>query len=179
MALIICPECGGKVSDKAACCIHCGYPIKQETVNCMSYNLVMVKNPKREDRIKIIGTVRNIITDLSVKEAIDKTESAPSIILSGLREDNANLILNKMSDIDAVVIQPDTNHPIDARLNGIIDEKERGIKYIDNSPVVCPKCGSTQIVMQKVNYGLTLTLLGSNVVENICQKCGHRWRPGK
>lgn len=27
MALIKCPECGRDVSDKAAVCIHCGYPI--------------------------------------------------------------------------------------------------------------------------------------------------------
>ncbi len=29
MALIKCPECGKEVSDKAAVCIHCGYPLKQ------------------------------------------------------------------------------------------------------------------------------------------------------
>lgn len=28
MALIKCPECGGKVSDRAENCIHCGYPIR-------------------------------------------------------------------------------------------------------------------------------------------------------
>lgn len=27
MALIKCPECGKKVSEKANACIHCGYPI--------------------------------------------------------------------------------------------------------------------------------------------------------
>ena len=27
MALIKCPECGKEVSDKAAQCIHCGYPL--------------------------------------------------------------------------------------------------------------------------------------------------------
>lgn len=27
MALIMCPECGGKVSDKAPQCIHCGFPL--------------------------------------------------------------------------------------------------------------------------------------------------------
>lgn len=27
MALIECPECGGKVSDRAAACPHCAYPI--------------------------------------------------------------------------------------------------------------------------------------------------------
>lgn len=29
MALITCPECGGKISDKAETCIHCGYPLKK------------------------------------------------------------------------------------------------------------------------------------------------------
>ena len=31
MALIVCPECGKEVSDKAETCIHCGYPIAKET----------------------------------------------------------------------------------------------------------------------------------------------------
>ena len=29
MALINCPECGEKISDKSKNCIHCGYPIEQ------------------------------------------------------------------------------------------------------------------------------------------------------
>ena len=31
MALIICPECGKQVSDQSSQCIHCGYPLKQNT----------------------------------------------------------------------------------------------------------------------------------------------------
>ena len=30
MALINCPECGRRVSDKALSCVHCGYPLKAE-----------------------------------------------------------------------------------------------------------------------------------------------------
>ena len=30
MALIICPECGREISDKAKVCIHCGYPFDEE-----------------------------------------------------------------------------------------------------------------------------------------------------
>lgn len=30
MALIKCPECGKKVSDKANACIHCGYPLNEQ-----------------------------------------------------------------------------------------------------------------------------------------------------
>jgi len=40
MALIECPECGGKVSDKAPACIHCGYPLqepKEEQVQQIQY----------------------------------------------------------------------------------------------------------------------------------------------
>ena len=29
MALMLCPECGGQVSDKAHTCPHCGYPIEE------------------------------------------------------------------------------------------------------------------------------------------------------
>ena len=29
MALVECKECGGKVSDKAAACPHCGSPVRQ------------------------------------------------------------------------------------------------------------------------------------------------------
>lgn len=29
MAIIMCPECGKNVSDKAAACIHCGYPLQK------------------------------------------------------------------------------------------------------------------------------------------------------
>lgn len=31
MALINCPECGQEVSDQAPVCIHCGYPLNEET----------------------------------------------------------------------------------------------------------------------------------------------------
>ena len=39
MALIICPECGKEISDKAECCIHCGYPLGE-----------MNEEPEKEDR---------------------------------------------------------------------------------------------------------------------------------
>lgn len=36
MALIKCPDCGEKVSDKASACIHCGCPIHKEIrISCL------------------------------------------------------------------------------------------------------------------------------------------------
>ena len=39
MALIECPECGGKVSDKAPACIHCGYPLQEPKEEQVQYRL--------------------------------------------------------------------------------------------------------------------------------------------
>ena len=33
MALINCPECGNKISDKALSCPQCGFPIIQQKIN--------------------------------------------------------------------------------------------------------------------------------------------------
>ncbi len=37
MALINCPECGKEISDKSKACIHCGYPLGEETDNSVVY----------------------------------------------------------------------------------------------------------------------------------------------
>lgn len=49
MALIKCPECRNKVSDKAENCIHCGYPINSnmiviEKINGLDYDISFVKD---------------------------------------------------------------------------------------------------------------------------------------
>ena len=38
MALIVCPECGKEISDKAPACIHCGYPLNYMDSNKVSEN---------------------------------------------------------------------------------------------------------------------------------------------
>ena len=35
MALIKCPECGTEVSDKASCCVKCGYPINKPILSAV------------------------------------------------------------------------------------------------------------------------------------------------
>lgn len=44
----------------------------------------------------------------------------------------------------------------------------------------CPKCGSTSIVPEKRGYDIMWGFLGSErIVYNVCQKCGHKWKPGR
>ena len=59
MALIECPECGKKVSDKANACIHCGYPLNEqkEDVGITDFHL---RKTSLIDEDTIIGEIRKI-----------------------------------------------------------------------------------------------------------------------
>lgn len=46
MALIICDECGGSVSDKASVCPHCGFPMRRETTVPVEKTLKTLKAQK-------------------------------------------------------------------------------------------------------------------------------------
>lgn len=186
MSLITCPECGKQVSDKAPACIHCGYPLS--STSC--YKIILDRLPDKntykgvnsDEYVAAAVCIKRSLKELSnytLAEASRIIRKCPCIIFDGLSEENADALVKKFTDVGAVVEKQSSTAELDKRLNRVIDEQERGIAPDPNAPVMCPKCGSTQIGMHKVNYGLTLTLLGSNVMENVCQKCGHRWRPGK
>lgn len=41
----------------------------------------------------------------------------------------------------------------------------------------CPKCGSTYISTVNRGYSLVWGFIGSGNAMNVCQKCGHKWKP--
>jgi ribosomal protein L37E len=47
MALVVCPECGKEISDKAKSCPNCGY--------VMNEKIGYVKNPYKGKKITIVG----------------------------------------------------------------------------------------------------------------------------
>ena len=55
MALISCPECGGKVSSTASTCPHCGYVFSEEEKEKLINNKKYIINIKRVGRV--IGKV--------------------------------------------------------------------------------------------------------------------------
>ena len=67
--LIVCPECGGKISDKADVCIHCGFPIektKTENYVCVidnkPYNFFVIFNNIKNNapRGMVINSIYNL-----------------------------------------------------------------------------------------------------------------------
>lgn len=53
-------------------------------------------------------------------------------------------------------------------------------KQVMSTPpqVCCPKCGSASIATTNRGYSLLTGFLGSNKKVNVCQACGHQWKPG-
>ena len=44
--------------------------------------------------------------------------------------------------------------------------------------VRCPRCGSTSVTTEEQGYGL-FGWIGASQKKNLCQKCGHKWWPGR
>lgn len=79
MAILICPECNGRVYDKSDVCIHCGYPIKDligdqiqkyTTINGVKYNVTNLVNI-------ITSPDYNVVRDNIVSEIVSKEFDIP------------------------------------------------------------------------------------------------------
>ena len=58
-------------------------------------------------------------------------------------------------------------------------EQVRYVQPKSNSNVVrCPRCGSTSVTTEEQGYGL-FGWIGASQKKNLCQKCGHKWWPGR
>lgn len=61
----------------------------------------------------------------------------------------------------------------------IKEEKEQRESQKKESAPKCPVCGSTYISTVNRGYSLFSGFVGSGSPRNVCQKCGHKWKPGK
>lgn len=168
--LISCPDCGKQVSRRASVCIHCGCPISADEINAapkfygvkrISDKWVMGKAATFISRAWVINGQATGIKDLD-------------IIASGITKERAELLLNYLiSNRGEGEIFEDTN---------CTQENKEMTRYIDvninpNAPVMCPRCGSTQVVIGQRGYSVVSGFLGSQKTTNRCGKCGYTWQP--
>jgi ribosomal protein L7/L12 len=164
MALIKCPECGKEVSDKAAVCIHCGYPLQaQASVSMIGSQLQKVVIPSMrqpsDNKIAVITLVRRL-TGLGLAQAKELIESSNPVIKDGLTPDEANEIIAEFSNLGVKATALDSS----ARVESVIR---------------CPKCGSTEYHAGARGFSIVTGFVGSGKTVLTCLKCGHRWKPGK
>ena len=80
MALIRCPECGREVSDLAAACVHCGYPLRAADLPARYAIILADPGP---DPGKTAALLHDRLT-LTQEEAQSLTMETPAVAVQGL-----------------------------------------------------------------------------------------------
>jgi len=178
MALIKCPECGREVSDRATSCIHCGFPLREELDrkplgNNTSKKIIISKSsPEGLSMLyhATISIVRNV-KGISEKEAKTFVENGSPIIVNNLDYETACVINERLTEAFSKI--PDTN-------SQIVDADEVVILTDTRKPKIpcCPKCGSTSLATVNRGYSIVWGFFGSGTPINVCQACGHKFKPG-
>ncbi len=141
MALIKCPECGHEISDKAKCCIYCGYPLQEETTDIkIKYCPYCGKKNEIENQFcaycgKSFTSVGNSQKEESSQEDID-------------------IMAYKKS------IEPSENDLEKQKLAQQQQQLEQQRKEFE-AQAKCPKCGSTSLVSEKQGFGVGKAVAGA------------------
>lgn len=168
--LISCPDCGQQISRRASVCIHCGCPINDSTINTTQ----TFYGVKRTNDRSVFGKAATIINRAWVITGQTTGIRDLDIIASGLTREKAELLLNYLiSNRGEGVMFEDLN---------CTQENKELTRFIDtninpDAPVMCPKCGSTQVVIGQRGYSVVSGFFGSKKTTNRCGKCGHSWYP--
>lgn len=166
MALIKCPECGKEVSDKATACIHCGFPLSATT-----------RSTNQQHKPTIVTSQINVKAPMKMFSQNDTTISIEcgncSKIYSFERKYFSQIDKNFCLPNTAIIC-PNCNNGITA--NTRIEAKVSN-RTISKGPK-CPKCGSSSIATVNRGYSLVWGFLGSGTLMNVCQSCGHKFKPG-
>ena len=178
MALIKCPECCGQVSDKAPACIHCGYPLQNRKTEEKSKKNICIYKNESYDLTKLVEYLKDhtfpgydnqkLNYDILSKARTILEEIMPNI--TGITGDELIYYIKVNRRVPAPEFIPTRN----------IEQ------YIHNPTLVsasqnvvrCPRCGSTSVTTEEKGYGL-FGWIGASQKKNLCQKCGHKWWPGR
>ncbi len=97
MALITCPECNGQVSDKAAVCPHCGYPIsanapREQYAFCVKSQPIPISTVQAWERFTALRLTTEI-AGVSTGEAEKMLNTPGSILKDKLTEQEAAAVV--------------------------------------------------------------------------------------
>ena len=166
MALIKCPECGEKISDKSKACIHCGYPLDVYDSIENTYRVILL-SVSDSARLRSVAILRGMMPQLGPAETVDVTNRLPRVIKDNLSYEEA---LNLKRDFITAGAEAELKES---------DGKEETFENIHRQELqlFCPKCKSTQIAIGTRGFSIVTGFIGSNKTINRCGKCGYTWKP--
>lgn len=203
MALIKCPECNKEVSDKAEICVHCGYPISKwiKEENSGSSQSNKINENVKDDNPNNIYLYRE--KEYNLTELVDyiKENTHPDVEINSQTWAEARHILRTYISIgkeeDLLIsyihkyrmlgttkdrkkyYEHKKAHVSHTQFNYVPAYSNKNNMYNPSQNVVCcPRCGSTSVTTEEQGYGL-FGWIGASQKKNLCQKCGHKWWPGR
>ena len=128
MALIICPECGKLISDKAKMCIHCGYPLDYEDdfnfedEDELEVELRTYRTPFTLDQYSNDGSLsgRYAITDIS----FDVEDGELRIYVLGRKIYQAPDVIWSIAEISWDLMLPNRSHSTGSEYLGRLSQGE-------------------------------------------------------
>lgn len=162
MALILCPECGGKVSSLSEVCIHCGFPLKEQVDVVMNSNMCQVGDTNYDltrIKLKILS-----VNPSGLKEKVELGREVMEIVRT----------ISLLSAIELIDIILQTGN-----VPAIFEPSRNDISKPSDDIPRCPKCNSTAITTGARGFSMVSGFIGAGSTVNRCAKCGHKWKPRK
>lgn len=178
MALIECPECGGKVSDKAPTCIHCGYPLHESEV----------MQVQEVQYCPYCGKTNNIESTFCgyCGKSFLKEEKKQELAPINSNTDVVN-IMDYKNDLDMPNDMVRLQQAQIIQQQRQLDEQRRQF----DAQAKCPKCGSTSLSGGKQGFGVGKAVagavllggvgllaggIGANKTVVTCMNCGYKFK---
>ena len=173
MALIKCPECGAQVSDRAAACIHCGFPLSPQSSapvqpTIQLYDVVFTGSKGTHLEQKYRGFISQI-KDIS---QMSGSHANTDVIAAGLTKERAEKLSDYVKAIGGQVAVVSSN-----RASENLDVNKFMNEYFDPNAIRCPYCNSSNVTAGQRGFKMTTGFLGSSKTVLRCAKCGNTWKP--
>lgn len=200
MALIHCPECNKEVSDKAEICVHCGYPISKwikeensgssqsnEDIKDDNPNNIYLYREKEYNLTELVDYIKeNTYPDVEINSQtwVEARHILRTYISIGKEEDLLISYIHKYRMLGTTkdrkkYYEHKKAHVSHTQFNYVSAYSNKNNMYNPSQNVVrCPHCGSTSVTTEEQGYGL-FGWIGASQKKNLCQKCGHKWWPGR
>lgn len=163
MAIIVCPECGGKVSDKATACIHCGYPLSDikgvntspitpsQNKNTGIYSIQIIDYGNK--KVRIATLIKNFI-GMDSADALALLKEIPCYIVTNVDVSIISLFIQELDALPVEYKLYKEKKCIFHKEKEDITEKVRTVSK-PKETIQCPNCKKT-----------------INITSRTCEYCG-------
>jgi len=164
MALVNCPECSARISDRALLCPHCGYPIATPESANTKGNKVYTKLSFDGHTINIEGALQSLHDDHDWLTAKCRLYDAFDDIGQNYHPKNDMRLFQMVED----------------NYEKFYGEKCTLLTDREKAKPKCPTCGSTNIEkISTIARGMSLGMFGlaSKTARSqfMCKNCGYKW----